>query len=116
MNKTIKKTTDRDLQQIVKKAPSNIHGNGLFALLDFEKDQYIGTYAGIQTTENDTYVLWVYDDNDEANALAVDGKNLLRYLNHSKKPNTVFYDFDLYANRAIKQGEELCFDYGETPD
>ncbi len=113
INKRIK---DQFLERIVYKDQSTIHGNGLFARVSFKKDEYIGTYHGSKTTENNTYVLWVYDEDNEEKAVGVDGENLLRYLNHSEQPNTVFDELDLYAERDIEAGEELCFDYGETPD
>jgi hypothetical protein len=56
-------------------------------------------------------VLWTYDS--EGNVLVGrEGRNLLRWLNHSDDPNAEFDGFDLYARRAIAVDEEITFDYG----
>lgn len=42
------------------------------------------------------------------------GKNNLRFLNHSHRPNAAFSDdARLYAMRGIRPAEEITFDYGE---
>jgi hypothetical protein len=45
--------------------------------------------------------------------------NILRRLNHSCRPNAflriIRTRVEVYALRAIKPGEELTLDYGETP-
>ncbi len=92
-------------------APSPIHGQGVFARRRFEIDSYLGRYEGPPTSDNDTYVLWVQQDNDEW--LGIDGQNLLRFLNHSDTPNAAFYGDELYAIRPISGGDEITFDYGE---
>ncbi len=92
---------------------SPIHGKGLFARRRFRKGQYLGTYEGPETEENDTYVLWV--EVEEGRWVGRDGKNLLRWLNHSNEPNAEFDGYDLYALRTIQPGEEITFDYGEDP-
>lgn len=90
-------------------APSPIHGKGLFAGVKIPKGSYIGTYRGPHATRNGTYVLWVYTDDG---VIARSGRNKLKYLNHSKRPNAEFDGFDLYARRTIRPDEEITFDYG----
>lgn len=94
-------------------AKSKIHGQGLFAKVDLEQDEYLGTYAGRKAKNNAMHVLWV--EQDDGSWIGRHGQNILRYLNHSKKPCCEFDGFDLYALRDIKAGEELTFDYGEDP-
>ncbi len=110
-----RKKKNSDLSEAVYSATSGIHGTGLFARRKIKKGEYIGTYHGPKTRKNGTYVLWVYDHDDEDNAEGRDGKNLLRYLNHSTKGNAEFDGYDLYAVKKISPDEEITFNYGEDP-
>ena len=92
---------------------SKIHGKGLFSQVDIENGDYLGRYHGPKVDENGMHVLWV--ENDDGEWEGVDGENILRYLNHCKKPNAEFYGCDLYAISDIEPGEEITFDYGEEP-
>ncbi len=77
----------------------------------FQTGDLIGTYEGPEVDRDGTYVLWVYDP--EGNSLSGrEGRNLLRWLNHSDDPNAELDGFDLYARRAIAVDEEITFDYG----
>jgi len=109
-----KRTKDIHLREWVYAEKSRIHGTGLFAGCAIEEDTYIGTYWGPQAKRNGTYVLWVYDEGDEENAVGRSGRNLLRYLNHACPGNTAFDGFDLYALCDIAPGDELTFDYLES--
>jgi SET domain-containing protein len=100
----------RRLGNFVYKAPSKIHGNGLFAKISIAKGDYIGTYEGPEAKRDGTYVLWVFEDNKQP--VGRSGRNLLRYLNHQDKGNAEFDGFDLYALRDIQPHEEITFDYG----
>ncbi len=102
--------TKKRLGDVVYKAPSAIHGNGLFAKVDLNKGQYIGTYEGPTAKRDGTYVLWVFEEGVEP--VGRSGRNLLRYLNHEEQGNAEFDGFDLYASKAIKSDEEITFDYG----
>ena len=93
---------------------SPIHGKGLFASVTLEKDCYLGTYDGPETRENGMHVLWVQHDDKEW--IGRDGKNLLRYLNHTRSPNAEFDGFDLYAITTIAPNEEVTIDYGDEFD
>jgi len=105
--------TDEELHQLFYTKESEIHGNGLFARSKIKVGDYMGEYDGPVVSENGSHVLWVekYDDV----WVGRDGKNLLRYLNHSKKPHAEFIGFELYAICDIEADEEITIDYGEEP-
>ena len=105
-------TSNNTLRKQLKVGSSPIHGRGLFARNDIKKGTYIGTYHGPDTDDNGTYVLWVKEGRKWCGC---DGKNILRYLNHSKKPNAEFDGRDLFALKKIREGDEITFDYGEDP-
>jgi len=93
---------------------SGIHGKGLFAKIELKKGCYLGTYKGPERFDIDNsgpHVLWV--ETEEGDWIGRDGRNLLRYLNHSKKPCAEFDGFDLFALKTIKPGMELTINYGE---
>lgn len=90
---------------------SPIHGKGVFATQNIPAEALIGTYEGEETYENDTYVLWITDENDHE--YGIDGSNDLRYLNHSNKANACFYGNDIYAEQNINKGDEITFHYGK---
>jgi len=94
---------------------SEIHGRGLFARKTIRKGHHIGTYEGPETKRDGMHVLWVYDENDE-NPIGRNGKNVLRFCNHSSQPNAEFDGFELYALKTIKAGEEITFHYGDEWD
>lgn len=98
------------LGNLVFKAPSTIHGLGLFAKVDINKGQQIGTYEGPTAKRDGTYVLWVFEEGEEP--VGRSGRNLLRYLNHGDEGNAEFDGFDLFALRDINTGDEITFDYG----
>lgn len=95
---------------VAKKSP--IHGKGAFARRKIRKNTQIGTYEGpIRKKRNGMHVLWV--EEEDGTVFGIDGKNVLRYLNHSSTPNAEFDGADLYAIRTIQKGDEITFDYGE---
>lgn len=103
-------TTKKRLGDLVYKAPSQIHGNGLFAKVGIKKGQYIGTYEGPEAKRDGTYVLWVFEEGEEP--VGRSGRNLLRYLNHQEAGNSEFDGFELYALSDIAPHDEITFDYG----
>lgn len=104
-------TTASPLEALLEVRASEIHGLGAFARRAIPAEALIGEYVGPQVEENGPYVLWVdYDDGEQ---VAIDGRNELRYLNHSATPNAYFWGHELYALRDIAAGEELTWDYGE---
>ncbi|MES9994253.1 MAG: SET domain-containing protein-lysine N-methyltransferase [Candidatus Thiodiazotropha sp.] len=102
---------NKSLNNIVYKAPSKIHGNGLFAKVAIGRGDFIGTYQGPTARRDGTYVLWVFEDGKQA--VGRSGRNLLRYLNHQDEGNAEFDGFDLYALSDIEPHEEITFDYGD---
>jgi len=93
---------------VVRESP--IHGKGLFAAIPYRRGTRIGIYKGRRTRRDGPYVLWI---EEERRAVGIDGRNDLRYVNHSSRPNAVFYGEVLVALRAIAAGEEITFHYGE---
>lgn len=91
--------------------PSPIHGKGCFATRAIAAGEQIGAYTGAATDEDDVYVLWVEGDDGEFHG--IDGDSVLRWLNHSSDPNVEFDGPELFALRAIEDGEELTFHYGD---
>ena len=97
-------------------AQSPIHGQGLFAADPIAQGDYIGFYQGNETMDNDVYVLWVKQGEDEKGEdiwLGYAGTGELRFLNHSPQPNCEFDGQELYSVDHIAAGDELTFDYGE---
>lgn len=93
---------------------SSIHGLGVFAASDIPPGAAIGLYEGDVTDENGTHVLWV--EQDDGSELGIDGRNDLRYLNHSAAPNCEFDGPELYSLISISPGQELTFHYGDDWD
>jgi SET domain-containing protein len=97
------------LRDRVCRAPSPIHGTGVFAKVRFVPGDYIGSYDGPEVRRDGTYVLWVFEEGRAP--IGRSGRNLLRYLNHQRPGNAAFRGFDLYAREPIAPGEEITFDY-----
>ncbi len=89
---------------------SLIHGRGLFAGRSIGRGRYIGSYAGRRTSRNGRYVLWVPGNNGDYEGIA--GKNDLRFVNHSRRPNAAFYGAELFSLRQIHPHEEITVNYG----
>lgn len=105
--------TNEQLHQLYYKKESSIHGEGLFSRGAIAQGDYMGEYDGPMVDDNGSHVLWVEDDDDVW--VGRDGKNLLRFLNHSKSPHAEFIGFELFAVRNINPDEEITIDYGEEP-
>ncbi|WP_456378853.1 SET domain-containing protein [Thiolapillus sp.] len=101
----------RDLAPVIEVKPSGIHGLGVFARKDFDEGDYIGTYWGTQAKETTPYTLHV--QNEDGTLFLIEGRNLLRYINHADRPNARFDGIHLYARQSIGAGEEITFDYGD---
>jgi len=93
---------------------SPVHGKGVFARQRIRSGQYIGTFEGRETTRDGTYVLWLVED--DGTEVGIEGRNDLRFLNHSRSPNAELRELDLYAIRNIQPGMEIYIDYGEAWD
>ena len=111
-------------------ARSTIQGLGLFASRDIERNEFIIEYLGqlirnevgnrrerLYETQSRGIYMFRADDNWIVDATMYGG--LARYINHSCEPNciaeVIIYDNQkriiIIANRLIKKGEELTYDY-----
>ena len=93
----------------IRKSP--IHGKGVFAKRRLRRGMRVGRYEGQETETDGIYVLWI--DQGNGTYAGRDGKNDLRFLNHSSDPNAEFDNDELYVIRTIQPGEEITFHYGE---
>jgi len=89
---------------------SRIHGNGVYAVEPIAKGEPIGIYEGEITEVDDTYVLWVTDE--DGREYGICGTTDLKFLNHSHAPNAEFDGEELYALADIVPGDEITFHYG----
>jgi SET domain-containing protein len=90
---------------------SSIHGRGVFARRPIARGEYIGTFRGVPTRRDGRWTLWVLQENGRLQGIR--GRNALRYLNHSRRPNAEFWGADLHATRRIAPDTEITIDYGE---
>lgn len=92
----------------VKKSPR--HGKGLFAAEDIPADTLILTIEGRPTKRDGTYVIWTLEEGEKPEGFLI--TNDAKYVNHSRKPNAAFYEFELWSLRHIATGEEILHHYG----
>jgi hypothetical protein len=85
---------------------SPIHGRGLFSTTGIEPDTVLGVCRARPAGREDSpYVLWLGKQPVE---VLCD----LRFINHSPRPNVVYYDdLSVVALRTIRPGEELTHNY-----
>lgn len=102
----------RHLEALFYVNSSPIHGKGLFAQEAIPADSYLGTYEGPDSTDNGMYVLWI-EDEKSGDWIGRDGKNKLRYINHSDAPCAEFDGFHLYALEDIEPDQEITIHYGD---
>ena len=114
----------REIYDALFVAPSRFAGRGLFAGTPIRARAKIGEYEGerISLTEarrraRGRAIVAIV----ELERHALDAKGMrrgFRYINHSCDPNTFFRctpdRAEVYARRAIRAGEELTCDYGES--
>ena len=89
---------------------SEVDGKGIFASRRIKKGELIGVYYGVRADVDSRFVLWI-TNNDTNEEIGIMGKNNMKYINHAPKPNAHFDSDHLYADRIIKKGEEIFFDY-----
>ncbi|HGX93617.1 MAG TPA: SET domain-containing protein-lysine N-methyltransferase [Candidatus Tenderia sp.] len=106
------KSKKKKVQGKVYVKKSAIHGLGLFANKKIKKGELIGEIdKAIPSQEDGPHVLWL----SEGDGYRVKGP--MKYINHSAKPNAVYYDdFTVVALRNIKADEEITHYYGEGWD
>ncbi len=86
--------------------PSGIHGHGLFATQFIPADTVLGDLTGHLTHEDGPYVLWLSD----TEGFRVE--NDLKFINHAKSPNAVYYDdLTVAAIVDIHPGQEITHHY-----
>jgi len=78
--------------------------------VDLAAGQLIGSYEGPTVAEDGMYVLWV--EEDENVWTGYEGRNCMRFLNHSDTPNAEMHHLDCYALADIPAGREITIDYG----
>ncbi|MEX1664424.1 SET domain-containing protein [Zhongshania arctica] len=87
---------------------SAIHGKGLFARANIVAGAVLGNCATRPVSEAGLHTLTLPDGS------LADVVCSLKYINHSKYPNVIYYDdFSVVALRDIAAGEELLHDYGD---
>jgi SET domain-containing protein len=99
------------LNERVYVAASPIHGRGLFAARRLPAGEFIGHYEGQRVDEDGRYVLWVENGNGTG-WVGFEGRNEMRYLNHSARPNAAMDGLTCYSLRDIQPDEEITIDYG----
>jgi SET domain-containing protein len=92
-------------------ADSSIHGLGLFAARPLRAGQLIGVYDGPCADHDGPHVLWVEDEPGGA-WTGYDGRNEMRFMNHSTCPNAEMDGLHCYALRDIATDTEITIDYG----
>ncbi len=94
-------------------------GQGLFALCDIKRGEFILEYTGkkISTDAADymKHARYLFEIDEEWTIDGSPRSNTARYINHSCNPNTEAEISDgkilIIAVRDIKKGEELTIDY-----
>jgi uncharacterized protein len=113
------------LRYKVRSAPSAIEGTGAFAAVTIPRRAKIGEVTGelisIRTARRRAQgsCRMCLIDISSTRALDCTGGNVLRFVNHSCRPNAFLRVFgervEVYAKRNIRNGEEITVDYGESP-
>jgi SET domain-containing protein len=106
------------------------HGIGVFVTHNIKKDTYLRLFAEETEATNRTTIRKKEDIPEFFRQYCLDrGKTLVCprdfgrmevgwHLNHSKTPNVYHKNYDYYALRNIKEGEEITIDYNllEEPE
>lgn len=92
-------------------ARSPIHGRGLFSAGPLKAGQLIGVYKGPVVDQNGDHVLWIQGDSEDE-WTGFDGRNEMRFMNHSDTPNAEMDGLNCYALADIAAGCEITIDYG----
>jgi SET domain-containing protein len=109
---------------------SKLHGCGVFAAEQINKNRRIIDYAGELVRNKDCAArearylddgcIWVFRVNRAWSRDAAVGGNIARFINHACKPNCWFEVVDttiwIRASRRIEAGEELTYDYATVGD
>lgn len=112
------------------KANSSIHGQGVFALVDFPQEKMLIEYVGQRITPlaaqvrdvmyAKSGVSYLFNVNEK---IVIDGGvdgNISRFINHSCDPNCEIKIIDervyVYSKKFILKGQEITFDYSYRTD
>ena len=109
----------------IRRKRSKLHGWGVFALEDINKNKRIVTYDGEMITakesadREDRYLrrgeIWCFRLSRRRVIDANVGGNVARFINHSCAPNCYSNIIDgtiwIIAGRSVKTGEELTYNY-----
>lgn len=104
---------------------SSIHGKGLFARSRIPAKRKMGELGGEVISQAEarrrarrSHSIKIVELGDGTAIDASRGGNHFKYVNHSCSPNAfmriAYGRLEFYALRAIKPGEELTCNYGET--
>ena len=119
---------NNELNYPLKVDKSWIAGKGAFALKTIPAKRKLGNMGGeiisykeaqkrVKKQPGNTLFMVEFDHDDIALDASINS-NELRYINHSCDPNTYMRranrKVEFYTLRAVKKGEELTCDYGET--
>lgn len=111
---------------------SSIHNRGVFAATDIPPDTRILEYLGERITKKESArrglelverakttgeaAVYIFTLNSRYDLDGSTGENPARYINHSCEPNCQAYiergRIFIYSIKAIRQGEELTYNYG----
>lgn len=104
------------------------HGIGVFAAHDIKEGAYLRFFGGKTVLTNVTVIRNKEDvpeffqqyciDRDDKLVCPKDFRHMEIgwHLNHSKKPNAHHKNYDYYASRDIKAGEEITIDYNSLEE
>lgn len=103
-------------------------GWGVFAARPFKAGEFIAEYLGVlrkkrRADRYNAYCFAYVSEAGRATSFVIDAKehaNIARYVNHSQKPNVepvlatigLRTHLILLTKRPIREGEQLCYDYG----
>ena len=119
---------NKDLNFPLHVAKSKIAGTGAFAMKAIPAKRKLGNMGGeiisykeaqkrVKKQPGNVLFMVEFDNEDIALDASINS-NELRFINHSCDPNTymrrAYQKVEFYTRRAIKKGEELTCDYGET--
>jgi SET domain-containing protein len=104
---------------------SSIHGKGLFARARIPARRKMGELGGEVISQSEArrrarlaHSIKIVELGDGTAIDSSRGGNYFKYVNHSCSPNAfmrvAYGRLEFYALRAIKPGEELTCNYGET--
>lgn len=112
-----------DLGQRFAVKNSHIHGDGVFATMPIWIHHIVGYYEGNLYPNHDSLPFYEHGTKtyywELSNGKVIDGKNDLRFINHSCDPNLESREvvingqlhIQFYALRNIMPGEELTLNY-----